>query len=103
MVFQTDWDDFPRLFFYNQHNRYLVGLDPTFMQGANPALYDEWVALTQGRGENFAKAIQNDFGATYILSDHQHRDFLRRAAHDPQMREVYRDDDAVIFAIQGTK
>ncbi len=101
MVFQTDWDDFPRLFFYNQHNRYLVGLDPTFMQGANPALYDEWVALTQGQGENFAKAIQNDFGATYILSDHQHRDFLRRAAHDPQMREVYRDDDAVIFAIQA--
>lgn len=29
LVFQTDWDDFPRLFFYNTHNTYLVGLDPT--------------------------------------------------------------------------
>ncbi len=23
-IFQTDWDDFPRLFFYNTHNRYLI-------------------------------------------------------------------------------
>ena len=100
MVFQTDWDDFPRLFFYNQHNNYIIGLDPTFMQRDDAARYDEWVALTQGRGEHFAKAIQNDFVATYILSDHQHRDFLRRAAQDPQIKEVYRDKDAVIFAIQ---
>ena len=27
-IFQTDWDDFPRLFFYNTHNTYLIGLDP---------------------------------------------------------------------------
>ncbi len=31
-VFQTDWDDFPRLFFYNTHNTYLIGLDPTYLQ-----------------------------------------------------------------------
>jgi len=35
-VFQTDWDDFPRLFFYNTHNTYTVGLDPTYLQLQDP-------------------------------------------------------------------
>ena len=39
-VFQTDWDDFPRLFFYNNHNTYLIGLDPTYMQLYNSGLYN---------------------------------------------------------------
>ncbi len=42
LVFQTDWDDFPRLFFYNTHNTYLIGLDPTYMQLYNSKLYDLW-------------------------------------------------------------
>jgi asparagine N-glycosylation enzyme membrane subunit Stt3 len=39
-VFQTDWDDFPRLFFYNTHNTYLIGLDPTYLQLYNSDLYN---------------------------------------------------------------
>ena len=35
LVFQTDWDDFPRLFFYDTTNVYVVGLDPTYLQLAD--------------------------------------------------------------------
>ena len=31
LVFQTDWDDFTRLFFYNTTNVYTIGLDVTYM------------------------------------------------------------------------
>ena len=48
-VFQTDWDDFPRLFYYNTHNTYLIGLDPTYMQLYDPDLYDLWVLITAGK------------------------------------------------------
>ena len=48
-VFQTDWDDFPRLFFYNTHNTYLVGLDPTYLQLYSADLYDRWVEITDGK------------------------------------------------------
>jgi hypothetical protein len=99
LIFQTDWDDFPRLFFYNQINRYTIGLDPTFMQRYDAALYDDWVALTQGKGESLGETMRTRFGTAYVLSDHQHSDFLRKAAQDPRMVEVYRDDDAVIYAI----
>ena len=98
-VFQTDWDDFPRLFFYNTHNTYLVGLDPTYMQIYDPDLYSVWVDITRGRIENPSTIIEKNFGASYILSDLQHERFIRQADNDPQLQEVYRDADAVIFQV----
>jgi len=98
-VFQTDWDDFPRLFFYNTHNTYLVGLDPTYMQLYDPQLFALWIEITQGRVSNPAQIIALRFGARYIHSDLKHGSFLQVAAKDPLLREVYRDNDAVIFEV----
>lgn len=99
-VFQTDWDDFPRLFFYNTHNTYLVGLDPTYLQIFNPHLYDLWVDITRGEVENPSSEILASFGASYVFSDLDHTDFLEQASRDPGLIEVYRDDEAVIFMVQ---
>ena len=35
-VFTTGWDDFPHMFFWNTHNTYLVGLDPTYTSIEDP-------------------------------------------------------------------
>jgi len=99
-IFQTDWDDFPRLFFYNPDNTYLIGLDPTYMQLYDPALYDQWVRITQGEIENPSTSIVDDYGAHFVVSDLDHGDFITRASEDPNMEEVYQDDQAVIFAIR---
>ncbi|VAW32183.1 hypothetical protein MNBD_CHLOROFLEXI01-1076, partial [hydrothermal vent metagenome] len=48
MVFQTDWDDFTRLFFYNSDAVYTAGLDPTFMELQDEAFFELWVDITQG-------------------------------------------------------
>jgi hypothetical protein len=101
LVFQTDWDDFPRLFFYNTANRYTAGLDPTYMQRYDAQLYAEWVAITQGKAASLGEQLRTRFGAAYVLSDHQHTNFLRQAAQDPRLTEVYRDGDAVIFVVNG--
>jgi len=98
-VFQTDWDDFPRLFFNNTHNTYLIGLDPTYMQLYDQDLYDVWVKVTQGKIKNPSPIIAETFGSHYIHTDLQHQDFLQIAAKDPGMKEVYRDDEAVIFEV----
>jgi hypothetical protein len=99
-VFQTDWDDFPRLFYYNTHNTYLVGLDPTYMQLYNEALYDRWVDITRGRVDLPGAAILNEFGARYVHSDLLHSGFLEKASQDPQLVEVYRDGDSVVFEVE---
>jgi len=98
-VFQTDWDDFPRLFFYNTHNTYLIGLDPTYMQLYNQDIYDLWVKISQGRLENPSRTIVDTFGSHYIHTDLKHPDFMRVAAKDPGLKEVYRDDEAVIYEV----
>jgi len=98
-VFQTDWDDFPRLFFYNTHNTYLIGLDPTYMQLYDANLYNLWVKVTQGNVENPSHVILNTFGSRYIHTDLAHQSFLRVAAKDPSLKEVYRDDQAVILEV----
>ncbi len=98
-VFQTDWDDFPRLFYYNTHNTYLIGLDPTYMQIFDPQMYDLWVEITQGKVENPSGIILSTFESRYIHTDLKHGNFLRVAANDPGLREVYRDDQAVIFEV----
>lgn len=98
-VFQTDWDDFPRLFFYNTHNTYLIGLDPTYLQLYNADLYDQWVEITQGRVEKPSRIIATTYDARYIHTDLKHRDFLQVAAEDPGLKEVYRDDQAVVFEV----
>ena len=99
LIFQTDWDDFTRLYFYNTHNTYTAGLDPTYMQLYDAQLYDEWVDITKGRVETPAKPIHDAFGAEYILTDLKHKGFLREARADPGLEEVYRDEYAIIFQV----
>ncbi len=98
-VFQTDWDDFQRLFFYNTHNTYLAGLDPTYLQLYDADLYDVWVDITRGRVEHPSNLIRERFSARYIHTDLNHGNFLKRAADDPGLVEVYRDEQAVIFQV----
>lgn len=98
-VFQTDWDDFTRLFFYNTHNTYLVGLDPTYLQLYDPKLYDLWVDITEGDVEQPSDYIYSSFASEYVLTDLNHKDFIRRAESDPGLAEVYRDQDAIIYRV----
>lgn len=98
-VFQTDWDDFPRLFFYNTHNTYTLGLDPTYMQLHDADLYELWVDISKGRVEHPSLSIARQFGAAYVVTDLKHNGFLRKAADDPGLLEVYRDDDAAVFQL----
>lgn len=100
-VFQTDWDDFPRLFYYNIHNTYLVGLDPTYLQEYDAELYALWVDISQGEVEEPAKVIAERFAAGYVFTDLKHTRFLRQAEKDPGLVEVYRDEEAAIFAVTG--
>ncbi|MBE0687669.1 MAG: hypothetical protein IH585_16885 [Anaerolineaceae bacterium] len=98
-VFQTDWDDFPRLFFYNSQNTYLIGLDPTYMLYYNQDLYDTWVDITKGRIENPSAMIAGNFGSDYVLSDLKHTNFLKGAAKDPGLIEVFRSEDSVVYQV----
>ncbi|HXV98614.1 MAG TPA: hypothetical protein VEC93_09330, partial [Anaerolineae bacterium] len=98
-VFQTDWDDFSQLFFHNTHNTYTLGLDPTYMESYDAAMYRLWQDITRGRVAEPSQIIADTFGGAYVLTDLDHTSFLDEAAADPGLEEVHRDDDAVIFRV----
>jgi hypothetical protein len=102
-VFQTDWDDFPRLFYHNTHNTYTLGLDPTYMQLFDAELFELWVDISKGRVENPSIAIAQSFGASYVITDLKHGAFLHKASDDADLKEVYRDNEAVVLQVTYTK
>jgi hypothetical protein len=102
LVFHSDWDEFPRLFFYNTHNRYITGLDPTYLVLADEELADLWEALVAGNIADPGEVIRGRYGANYILSDSEHILFIERCFDDPNLILVYQDQEALIFQNTGT-
>ncbi|MCC7368567.1 MAG: hypothetical protein IT306_09100 [Chloroflexi bacterium] len=100
-VFTTGWDDFPHMFFWNTHNYYLIGLDPTYMSLEDPEGYTLWRSVTQGRVPNPSKTIRERFNSEWVLTDLEHRGFLRVAAQDPGLEEVFRSSTVVVYHVRG--
>jgi len=104
IVFHSDWDEFPLLFYHNDHNYYIVGLDPTFMYNHDPDLYRRWVDITTGRSsENLAETIGTLFGARYVFVDiTSNQTFDRNLAQSADFKEVFSNHEARIYEV-GTQ
>jgi len=100
-VYQTDWDNFPELFYFNTYNTYIVGLDPTFMYLANPELYLLWRSIGRGQVEHPSEPIRELFQAQWVITDRTHVEFLTKAARDPAMVIVFEAPAAIVFQVSG--
>ncbi|MFA5139274.1 MAG: hypothetical protein WC728_08570 [Elusimicrobiota bacterium] len=94
------WDDFPELFYDGSRQRYVVGLDPTYMLRFDA----EKAALLEGmrmaRLPIDAQALADSFGARYMILRTPNARFypqLISGAWEP----VYHDNQAAIFALTG--
>jgi hypothetical protein len=46
LIFFTNWSYFPRLFYYNQKNRYITGFDPVFAYNYDKEKYWLWLNIS---------------------------------------------------------
>ena len=99
MVFHTDWDDFPMLFFFNTHNTYVVGLDPDFLRLKDERRFRMWEAITRGEVPGFEDSILDDFGCEYVFTDNEHHEFIAQAQRSPRMERVYTDLRVTIYRV----
>jgi len=102
IVFNTDWDDFPYLFFFNSQNYYVVGLDQLYMKRFDERLFNLWNAVREGKVENPSQVIQQEFGAEYVVVDVAGKGrlpFIFRADSDGRMRRVYEDQYCLVYRI----
>ena len=100
-VFNTDWDDFPRLFYYDPTHNYVSGLDPTYLYDRDPKLSELYDNITLGKEEDPGPLIRDRFGARYVFSDNtNHDDFFLNARESGWFEIVYEDRDCTIFYIR---
>ena len=100
-IFNTDWDDFPMLFYYNPRSEYVVGLDPTYLYDRDPEMWRLYARITLGQQSDPAPLIRERFGAEYVFTDNQHTGFLNVATESGDFETVYQDRYATVLRIRG--
>lgn len=75
IIFNVQWDHFPELFYWNSHNYYVIGLDPTFNYLYDQEKYGLWRTISDddpdkwGSGEYVHTILIDQFRAKYIFVD----------------------------------
>jgi hypothetical protein len=118
LIVNTDWDDFPKLFFYNPKLAYVSGLDPTYLLDKDRRLAELHGRITIGRElkeeevANLGPLIRDNFCvgegdkrrcARYVFTDHEHEDFFNHALDSGWFEEVYTDGDCSILRVREQK
>jgi len=104
-VFNTDWDDFPRLFFFDPTHNYVSGLDPTYLLDKDRGLSDLYVDITTGETEDPGPQIRDRFGARWVFTDNtkDHDGFYDNATRSGWFDVVYEDEDCRVLHIRDKK
>lgn len=103
MIFNTDWDDFPRLFYFDPTHAYVSGLDTTYLYDKDPALSKIYDRITLGEERDSGPLIRDRFGARYVFTDNSHDDFYERALASGWFEIVYEDRECTILHILDQK
>jgi hypothetical protein len=118
LIVNTDWDDFPKLFFYNPHLAWVSGLDPTYLLDKDRKLAELHGRITIGRdiskeeAANLGPILRDNFCvgegdkrrcARYVFTDHEHEDFYNQALDSGWFDEVYVDGDCSILRVREEK
>lgn len=103
-IFNCNWDDFPKMFFYDTKHAYVYGLDPNYLYSENPELYKLIPDLTSGKIEDPAPVIREKFGLRYIFSDaKENEDMIAKCLDSGWCEMAYEDDEAVFLKIRDAK
>ena len=101
MVFNSNWDDFPGMFYLNPDHRYVSGLDPTYLLDKNPDLAELYGNIVKGDEKDPAPIIRDRFGTSYVFYDKAQakEEFLTNAIASGRFEKVYEDEYSLVLHI----
>jgi hypothetical protein len=103
-IFNCNWDDFPKMFFYDTKHNYVYGLDPNYLYSKNPDDYKLVMDLTGGKLDDPAPLVREKLGARFIFSDaKENDDFIAKCLSSGWCEMAYEDDEARILKIRDAK
>ena len=116
IVFNLHWADFSELFFWNQKNYYVNGLDPIFLYSYNPSLYWKFhylsidqvtkktcgaIECTRSMLEDTYEVLKRDFKAKYIvLSKDENPTVNFYLENDRNYEKKIQDKEVVVYLIK---
>lgn len=105
VVFNTDWDDFPRLFYFDPKHVYITGLDPSYLYDRDPSLSEAYDRITTGKVDDPGPQIRDRFGARWVFSDNtdDHFDLIDKALRSGWFDQVYDDNECTILHLRDQK
>jgi len=100
IVFNGNWSDFPMLFYNNDRNYYIIGLDPTFMYLYDKKLQQKMVDITLGKRYDEAYGIiKNELHAKYIQAAAQNKEFKSILDNNFRFKKVYEDREGAVYSV----
>ncbi len=111
MIYDLNYSDFPKLFFYDTQHTYVSGLDPLYLWKRHPELEKLDLRLSQRQEENPAAAIRSLFpraGAPAIeylfvgsVPGPPSREWLNYIRQAPDIEVVYEDKQCMILHLRN--
>lgn len=102
LVLNTQWEQYPFLYFWNTQSRYLTGMEPALFYRADPDLYWLWRKLADDQIDGLdLAATAHAFGARFVLVDRDRNPRLDHAlASDPRFRSAFANDWIQVLEIR---
>jgi hypothetical protein len=100
-IFNASWDDFPKLFYYDDQHAYVTGLDPIYLSDHNPGLGALYDRLLSGKLNHPGEHIHQGFGAEYVfVTPSTPRSFYVSAMLSGEFTRVYEDSQCMILKVR---
>jgi len=102
-IFNASWDDFPKLFYYDDQHAYATGLDPMYLSNHNPELGRLYDRVISGRQGHPGEHIRQAFAADYVfVTPSTPRSFYTSAMLSGEFTKVYEDSQCMILKVRDT-
>jgi hypothetical protein len=99
MIFNADWVDFPKLFYFDTRHRYVAGLGQTYLYYKDAELFSLYQQVRLGRETTPAQLIRERFNSRYVFVDPRGPQGLlfQQLAHDPTVQLVFLDNYCAVL------
>jgi len=101
VIYHFSWGDFPELVWQAPEFRYIVGLDPHFLQLKSANLWARYEDLAVCSYANPSKPIRTLFNARWALVSLPWQGAEGCMAQDPGMELVFRSDGALVYRVHS--
>ncbi|MFH1759912.1 MAG: hypothetical protein ABIA63_02305 [bacterium] len=102
VIYTTDWDEAPYLFYINHKNYYMVFLDPNFMYHYDKNLWQTWHDLNNGKksDKEVYPLLKNYFKTKWLFVDNTAYAFRKQLLGDPKIKLMYNGGDSSVFMLE---